>query len=332
MITDFLILIDHYHYLYLVRLYPWWTTALTIIIHFFALHAIYRMNNGETSKRMVKCSKNTLHSSLWAIIVLSLPFVGIVLYILLSVMPYRRWKNKNSDNNNFPMAFLLRKGQVAFIIIPGVICAILDTYFLNFEWNLSREIALLCWTLMVLADCFFSHYNQASFYRIKPSNEDDWTLVPCNDILGMKHFVEEGADKIPVFIFSDEAAVVRRAADNEYGEIDLILDKNSGTVSIGGKNYDYKRIMTQSDFNNNKYDAVDAVYLGMGITRYVFSIMKQDDDNTYFEDSIVYRAVPRFKFFIMRAIILFGIYIALFTSFFTTTAIKITSFIDTLVH
>lgn len=330
MITDISILIDHY--LNLVRLYPWWTTAITIIIHFFALLTLYRMNNGETTKQMIKCSKNTLHSSLWAIIILALPFAGILLYIILSVMPFRRWKNKNRNSNNFPMAFLLKRYQVSFIIIAGVIGAILDRYFFTFEWNLSLEIALLCWTLIVLADWFCSHYNQAFFYRIKPSDEDDWTLVPCNDILGMKHYIEEGADKIPDFLFSDETAVVRRAADNEYAEMDLILDKNSGTVTIGGKKFDYKRIMVQSEFNKNKYDAVDAVYLGMGITRYVFSVMKQDDSDTYFEDSIVYRAVPRLRFFFMRAIILFGIYLALFTSFFTTAAIKVTNAIDAIVH
>lgn len=332
MITNFIVWADSY--MGLLNGNPWWSTIIIVAVHLCALLVLYHMNNGESTKIIRKSSHNTLHTSLWLIIILLLPFVGFLLFIILSVIPFIIWNKKGAKEKGFPLAFLLRRYQLSFIIIPGVIGTLLEKKYGIFEWNLGSEVAFLCWGLVVLRDWDFSHYNNAFFYIIKPSENMDRYTLPSYEILGLKHNIEEGSDKKPVFYFSDEAAAVRNAADTDYLEIALMLSKNNGIVTIGDKKFDYKRLMGQGKFNNNKsrFDTIDATYIGRGITRYVFSDLKEDSDQSYFEDTIMYRAVPRFRFFFMRSAILFVIYVALFTSVFSTVSINLINFIDSIVH
>ena len=328
MITYLFILLEHY--LRLAEDYPGWITVLSVLIHLCALTALYSMNHGETTKRPVKFSHNTLHTYLWAVIILALPFVGVLLFVLFSVVPFRIWKKKNSNSNAFPFAFLLRRFQILSIITAGIIGTILGKVLNDFEWDFGREAAFLSWALVVLVDWFYSFFNKAVFYKIKPSGKDKQTIQLPNDLLCMTHRIEAGADTIPDFFFSDETATVRMAANNSYAELSLIPSVDRGTININGKALDYNRVMTQSEFNKKHYDTVDAVYLGLGITRYVVSVIKNNRSETSIEDSILYRAVPRLRFFFLRAAILYVFYLVLFTKFFASAAMKITYIIDSI--
>lgn len=274
---------------------------------------------------------SSINCVLWFLVILICPIFGFLLYAAGAIMPFVAWGRGASVTDGYFLNFPLRGKQLMFLVGSGIIGKIAD-YILS---QLSSPVviehldfiaAFFAFVLIVICDTIISFSNKRVYILL--NTIDGSRKVTNRTLMGRsyKSVCASSPSNANYYVFMEsEGNAARIIADRCFGQYKKwpwnseVYFSDTMVYSHGHK-YSYSLLQYNK---TNMPDVVETKWLMMqGVTRFIIL----DEVNGDFTERIIYTAVPRISFLFIRAAILFGVLIALFTPAFVEMHLNIVGF------
>lgn len=307
-----------------------------IVLHGGFVKYCLSANKNDSVKVKEKLSHNTVNTAFWVMVILLIPFIGILLYIFCSIRVYSRWKKNFPDAISFPMSYKLYERQLQCLIFIGVVGKIADfvTNELNGKaYSLCFQMPFMLWVVMSAYDLAKAYRNRDIYIGLmNGESEEGHVYKQGKSIMGRKHMIEENADR-DVKFRGRTSVEVRAAADSIISDFGELTETDQGVVNVKKRTVKFQVMHAEKYFGGDNRDVVDARYIGRGITRYVR--MKWSTDENGEEsctDYVVFRISPKIRFVLIRSAITLFAVLTLFSHLFRMIHTGVMTFIDGIIR
>lgn len=176
----------------------------------------------------------------------------------------------------------------------------------------------MCWLVVIMLDWMQTIWGKAIFLQLDTKNGN---VRQCDDLFDALY--EQEADVLVTDRqqFSEDAKTVRAIADRVFEKLPYSAElagkteylEGNGTAGMTG----FTILATAQQWRTSGQDVIDARYAGHGVTRYIVGRWSESDGRQRCTECVVYRAVPRFREWLIRAGILQLVVLTLFSSWST---------------
>ena len=292
----------------LMQSLPLWTAVLLLALWGIPFIICLYRDQKSTISRWGE-SRNTIHTVFWAAVILLLPCIGSVLYLAGSLLPGILWE-KRGGRGVFPMAFRLRKGQLAAVtgslLLPLLLRMILSRvsvpdFLTRYDW--AFELSFLCTAGLLFTDWLLTVHRCAVYLRTSPKEAED---IQDGTVLGVPRYRTASTAVIAPHLLRQEGKRMRKMADTifRHHAYDAELPGKRIKIMEDGREYFCRVIGTRQDWLGTRPDFMEMHYIGRGITRCRISTWEERFGKLRCTESVLYRAVPGLTGWARRACIL----------------------------
>lgn len=323
------------NYLILGKNSAWWIGVIAAIAHIIFMIACLGANNGDNQIKGKSTSHNTINTYLWAAVIAAFPVVGLIGYLLLSVLPYNMWKKKHGEAP-FPLTCRIDKPVWILVLLALVAGAVYNKLFDSSNIKLAFVVPMLMWIAITITDFSMNYFGRYIFVALSDKENQRTDICETDNLFGVEHFEELDISK-EAAIFGKDSHIARTAADEIIGNgiftatyVSAFSDKTGIIRYIDSdKNETDKYYIYCGDdkeFKKKYSDIYDAKYIGRGVTRYIQAYW-EDGETKKCVDRILYRVTPSIKNVLLRSVSVFAVIYILSSPKTAELSGKIISFI-----
>ena len=252
-------------------------------------------------------SRNTIHTMFWMSVMLLLPCVGSVLYLAGSLLPGLLWE-KRGGRGAFPLAFRLRKGQLAAVTgtlaVPFLLSVFVPAppeFLARYDW--CFDLSFLCTVGLLFTDWLLTVHRCAVYLRTSPKEAED---RQDGTVLSVPRYRTASTSVIAPHLLRKEGKRMRQMADTIFRHhvYDAELPGKHIRIMADGAEQACQVVGTRQDWLGTRPDFMEMRYIGRGITRCRISTWEERFGKLRCTESILYRAVPGLTGWAKRACIL----------------------------
>ncbi len=324
MLTDLFLILDYYSSAF--EGMPTWKTVIYFGMMLIGLISCISADHQALKTGNLEENQNTFHTLAWVSLILMLPVAGTILYWIGSVSPYENWKPETKEKIFFPYAIALKPNQLKALFICGIIGTVVKWIAGNYYHFNSISIyygfdpVFICWLVLVLLDWKESIFRQAVFIHVLSSHNSNFSsTAPLLGIPCRQENIVANTNPTALDLVEDVNAA-RSAADRFFKNVPFYREqaiREKTRISVGkGRECEFiadtRSWLDKRHWPDRKLpDVVETQYVGWGVTKYIISSLEENDQ--IFRQRVYYRVVPRFRGWILRALLLLIILFAFFS-------------------
>lgn len=286
---------------------PWWGSVIYFVIHLITVLVCFGRDGFHPFDESGKHG-NTLNSIVWFCVLLAFPVIGVVLYYLLGIPPYVRWRKKH-PGAKCPFVFVPDKTQYVSAILAGFAAYLIQDLLskqVTLPFVLAFEIPMIIWVLFAAYQCMTA---RSTVLFLKPIYAEP-VSVSGGTIFG-KPCKREYAEPPENKRYARMEACAARAAFVS----DRTLDSQEIPYHITVNSMDFHFMgMIAAPNVVSGLDVIESRYVGRGVTRVTYLDWTKDRDSCT-ERHAYLTARPVGRIAVRMVLLLFVIFVLFLPAF-----------------